>query len=140
MFNKIINYSTGKRKTAIARIFIQKGEGKIIINNLKISIYFKNKSSIYNSLLSLYDTELYNKFDIFINIKGGGYSGQSQAICHGIAKVLIKYLNVNKNISNTDKIKKTLKKLGYLTRDSRIVERKKFGKRKARKSIQYSKR
>ncbi|WGH26004.1 MAG: 30S ribosomal protein S9 [Candidatus Shikimatogenerans bostrichidophilus] len=129
-------HSIGKRKTSIASIYLyKKNKNKkyfIKINKLKYNIYFKNNNIIiYKILFPLIITKNINKFHININIKGGGYTGQSEAISLGISKIL--YLIDNK-------YKKILKKYYLLTRDSRIVERKKYGRKKARKKFQFSKR
>ena len=129
-------YSTGKRKTSIARVFLSKGNGSVLINNL--SDYFKNAIRAENVLLKpLRILHMEKKVDLRITVKGGGFTGQSEAIRHGISKALVKYNELN---MNDDGLKKVLKDLSFLTRDSRIVERKKVGRRKARKKEQYSKR
>ena len=134
--NKYI-YSTGKRKTSIARIFLKNGNGNIIINNS--TNYFNSfKKSINIIKKPLYLLNIKNKFDIKITIKGGGLIGQAEAIKHGISKALTIF--DKKNEDKETSFKKKLKKIGFLTRDSRKVERKKVGRRKARKKEQYSKR
>lgn len=127
----ICYYATGKRKTSIARVFGILGNGLIIINKKILSKYFNNKH-LYNKLYApLILCDLLNKFDFYITVKGGGFNGQIEAIRHGISKFIIIY--------NID-YKKKLKTCGFLTRDSRIVERKKVGLKKSRKAPQYSKR
>ncbi len=125
-------YSTGRRKTSSARVFMFEGLGIIKINNLLLNKYFSLNKYRYNiiNVLKIKD-DFINKFDYFITVKGGGLSSQSIAIRHGISRVLLKYDN---------SLKKKLRLLGFITRDSRKVERKKYGFRKARSKHQYSKR
>lgn len=135
MYNYI--YSTGKRKTSIARVYLKAGSGNIKIN--KSFNYFSNfpkALSVIKKPLNLCNLE--NKIDLKITVKGGGLTGQSEAIRHGISKAILLY-EKNNEIKNK-LFKKELKKAGFLTRDSRKVERKKVGHRKARKKEQYSKR
>ncbi len=127
-------YSTGRRKTSSARVFMKEGKGIIMINNLSLDKYFflnKHRLIIMKPFLVLKDNKYINSFDYYITVKGGGISSQSIAIRHGISRVLLKYDNFLKSI---------LKKLGFLTRDSRKVERKKYGLIKSRSKHQYSKR
>lgn len=128
-------YSTGKRKTSIARVFLKEGTGEITINNNKIDETNKIIIIIKKTLILL---NMHNKVDLKITVKGGGITGQSEAIRHGISKALV--ILDEKNINEETSFKKRLKKLGFITRDSRKVERKKVGRRKARKKEQYSKR
>ncbi|WP_339044843.1 30S ribosomal protein S9 [Candidatus Zinderia endosymbiont of Aphrophora alni] len=125
------NYGTGRRKSSVARVFIKKGSGKIIINNKIATKYFSRKTGLMILLQPLKVIDCLKFFDIKVNVLGGGESGQAGAIRHGISRALVDY---NKNY----KIK--LSKLGFLTRDSRRVERKKVGLHKARKAKQFSKR
>lgn len=130
-------YSTGKRKKSIARVFLSKGNGVILINNL--SNYFQGSSRAVNVLLKpLRVLHMDKKVDLKITVKGGGFTGQSEAIRHGVSKAIVKYNALQNNAD--DSFKKILKDFGFLTRDSRKVERKKVGHRKARKKEQYSKR
>lgn len=130
-------YSTGKRKTSIARVFLKNGNGNIIINNEKKDLEKNNKAiNIIKKILMLLN--VHNKIDLNITVKGGGLTGQAEAIRHGVSKALTIFDNDNEKEENS--FKKRLKKLGFLTRDSRKVERKKVGRRKARKKEQYSKR
>ena len=125
------NYGTGRRKTSIARVFIKKGYGIIIINGKIIEKFFSretNRMIVRQPLLLTLNIE---SFDIKVSVKGGGQTGQAGAIRHGITKALIDY-DIN--------LKKQLSRSGFLTRDSRMVERKKVGLRKARRSKQFSKR
>jgi small subunit ribosomal protein S9 len=128
-------YSTGKRKTSIARVFLKEGDGEIIINNNIDNTNTKFITIIKKTLMLL---NINNKIDLKITVKGGGLTGQSEAIRHGLSKALV--ILDKKNINEENSFRKKLKKLGFLTRDSRKVERKKVGRRKARKKEQYSKR
>lgn len=130
-------YSTGKRKTSIARVFLKIGTGVITINNSQN--YFDNSIKSMNIIKKpLYLLNINDKIDLKITVKGGGLTGQAEAIKHGISKALVEFDKNNEE--NEDSFRKKLKKLGFLTRDSRKVERKKVGRRKARKKEQYSKR
>lgn len=130
-------YSTGKRKTSIARVFLKIGSGLIKINN-SISYFsnFPKAMHIIKKPLSL--LKISEKIDLDITVKGGGIIGQAEAIRHGISKALVIFDKNNEQ--NEDSFKKRLKSMKFLTRDSRKVERKKVGFRKARKKEQYSKR
>ncbi len=127
-------YSTGKRKTSVARVFLKEGAGEIIINNTSE----QNPKFITIIKKTLMLLNINNKIDLKITVKGGGLTGQSEAIRHGLSKALV--ILDKKNINEENSFRKKLKKLGFLTRDSRKVERKKVGRRKARKKEQYSKR
>jgi small subunit ribosomal protein S9 len=133
--NKYI-YSTGKRKTSIARVFLKEGNGNILINDKNDAE--KNTKIINTIKKTLTILNINDKIDLKITVKGGGTTGQTEAIRHGISKALV--ILDEKNTDEKKSFKKKLKKLGFLTRDSRQVERKKVGKRKARKKEQYSKR
>jgi small subunit ribosomal protein S9 len=124
-------YATGKRKTAIARVRMLTGEGKFEINKRTLDEYFERETSkmIIKQPLVLTDTT--GKYDIRVNVKGGGTNSQAGAIKHGIAKALLEVSADYRGI---------LKKAGFLTRDSRVKERKKYGQRKARAKFQFSKR
>ncbi len=126
-----IYYGTGKRKTAIARVWLKPGEGKAIINKRPSDQYFGRETAkmVIQQPFELTSTQ--NQFELIANVRGGGMSGQADAIKHGIAKALLVY---------DSNLRDTLKKEGFLTRDSRVKERKKYGKRGARASFQYSKR
>ena len=124
-------YATGKRKTSIARVWLEPGEGKFVINERAIKEYFGREVCEMMALQSLDLTGTRNQFDVTVNVIGGGISGQSIAIRHGISKALLQY--------NAD-FKDVLKKAGFLTRDSRVKERKKYGRRGARRRPQFSKR
>lgn len=123
---------TGKRKTAVARVYLKAGNGQITVNGKKLENYFhgsKIMETVVKTPLAVTDNN--NKFDILINVTGGGYSGQANACKHGIAKALKAY-----DPSNRD----ALRANGLLTRDSRMVERKKYGQKGARRKFQFSKR
>ena len=125
------NYATGRRKKSVARVWIKKGSGKIYVNGKVMNQYFKRPVHQLIVVMPLQETNVINKFDVKCNVKGGGLSGQAGAIIHGISRALVK----------TDStLKKTLKKNKFTTRDSRKVERKKYGHKKARRSFQFSKR
>ena len=126
------NIGLGKRKKAIARVFLIPGEGNLIINKISGNKYLQYNDTYLNSIWKpLEKLNLEKQFDIIALVKGGGLTGQSEAIQLGVARQLCKMENDNRAI---------LKPFGFLTRDSRIKERKKYGLRKARKAPQYSKR
>ncbi len=125
------NYGTGRRKSAVARVFIKAGKGDIIVNDKPVDVYFSRETGrmIVRQPLGLTDT--LSQFDIMVNVSGGGENGQAGAVRHGITRALIDY--------NAD-FKPVLKAAGLVTRDAREVERKKVGLRKARRRKQFSKR
>jgi small subunit ribosomal protein S9 len=124
-------YATGKRKTSIARVWLKPGSGVYIINDRKLEEYFP-RPTLRMTLNEPFEvTETLGRYDVMANVNGGGLAGQSDAVRHGIARAL---LTVN------PELRSALKKAGLLTRDSRIVERKKYGRPGARKRFQYSKR
>ena len=125
------SYATGKRKNSIARVWVSAGTGKIVVNGKESNKYFTRPvlHMVINQPLVL--TNKSSTMDMMITVSGGGLSGQAGAIRHGISKCLVSY---------EPEVKKALKPGGFLTRDSRVVERKKYGKAKARKSFQFSKR
>ena len=129
--NKERSYATGKRKNSIARVWLKKGEGKISINGKSLKVYFSRPvlQMIVNQPLEIIQSV--GNYDILATVRGGGLSGQAGALRHGISKALILY---------DVELRKALKKVGFLTRDSRVVERKKAGLAKARRSYQFSKR
>ncbi len=124
-------YATGRRKLASAKIWISVGSGKIYINKKRISSYFNRLIHEVSVMKPFTTIDTNDKYDVFASVRGGGHSGQSMAISHGISRALVK-LNGN--------FRKSLKKEGLLTRDSRMVERKKYGRAGSRKKFQYSKR
>jgi len=125
-------WGVGRRKTAIARVILKSGNGKVIINRLPLDKYFSGLPGLKEfSIEPLKVTNLLNKFDISANVSGGGKNGQAGAIRHGISRALAKV---------DEQIRLTLRKEGLLTRDPRMVERKKPGQPKARKRFQFSKR
>ncbi len=125
------SYATGKRKDAVARVWIKPGSGKVTVNGKDINSYFARPvlQMILKQPFSVSDAE--GQFDVMATVKGGGLSGQAGAVKHGISKALQLY---------DPTLRPSLKAAGFLTRDSRVVERKKYGKAKARKSFQFSKR
>jgi small subunit ribosomal protein S9 len=130
MAEKVVT-ATGRRKTSVARVFLKPGKGKIIINNLSLAEYFGRETARMIVLQPFDLTQTAGSFDIDVNVVGGGNSGQAGAIRHGITRALMKV--------NSD-FRSPLKKAGFVTRDPRAVERKKYGRHKARKRPQYSKR
>ena len=124
-------YGTGRRKTSVARVRLVPGSGNFVVNKKPINEYFgiDTLETIVKQPLS--ETELEGKFDVLVNVRGGGFTGQAEAIRHGLARALLKADN---------EFRPVLKKNGFLTRDERKKERKKYGRKKARKSPQFSKR
>ncbi|MDX8406179.1 MAG: 30S ribosomal protein S9 [Mariprofundus sp.] len=122
---------TGRRKRSVARVIIQAGSGQILVNGREVENYFPIDIIRQQALLPLNETKLVGNFDIRVNVFGGGVSGQAGAVRHGLARALLVY--------NAD-LRPQLKALGFLTRDSRKVERKKAGLKKARRAPQFSKR
>ena len=124
-------YATGRRKHAVARVWMQPGSGKIDINRRTLEDYFGRETSrmVFRQALEL--TETSGRFDVFVNVSGGGLSGQAGAIRHGLSRALLKV---------DPAYRPALKKAGYLTRDARAKERKKYGQRGARARFQFSKR
>ena len=124
-------YATGRRKKSIARVWLRKGSGSINVNGKKMMDYFKNQNLQTSISRPFAVVKRENEFDVKCSVKGGGLSGQAGAIIHGIARALIQF---------EPDLKAALKKEKLTTRDSRAVERKKYGRRKARRSFQFSKR
>lgn len=123
--------ATGRRKASVARVYLTKGEGKVVINGKDLKEYFP-QPHIQNKVLDPFQTvEAVNIYDLKVNVNGGGYKGQAEAIRMAVSRALVK---LNEDFRSPLKSKK------FLTRDSRVVERKKYGKPKARKSFQFSKR
>ncbi len=132
----------GRRKTSTARVFIKPGKGDIIVNGLSLDDYFGRKTSRMIVRQPLEEVDVVAKFDIKINVKGGGANGQAGAIRHGIARALVKYdeTELGHEGVEDDSFRRVFRRAGFLTRDDRKVERKKVGLRKARRSVQFSKR
>lgn len=124
-------FATGRRKNAVARVRIMPGTGKIEVNGKDLSGYFMNPSLEQEVTAPFKITETDGKFDLFVTVTGGGLSGQAGACKHGLARALTEV---------DEELRPTLKKAGYLTRDPRMKERRKYGLRKARKAPQFSKR
>lgn len=124
-------YGTGRRKTSTARVFLRPGTGNMMVNGKTLEDYFGRETSRMIARQALQVVEMPDKFDMHITVKGGGMSGQAGAIRHGITRALLQY---------DDSLRGTLRKVGFVTRDAREVERKKVGLRKARRATQYSKR
>jgi len=124
-------YGTGRRKTSVARVYLRPGSGKITVNRRDFDEYFPNRvlKMVIRQPLRLTETD--DKFDILVNVRGGGSTGQAGAIRHGISRALLEY---------NPELRPRLKAAGLLTRDARKVERKKYGQPKARKRFQFSKR
>ncbi|MDQ2078257.1 30S ribosomal protein S9 [Marinimicrobium sp. ABcell2] len=124
-------YGTGRRKTSTARVFIASGTGNIVVNDRPLDQYFGREVSRMIVRQPLENVDMVDKFDINVTVRGGGSFGQAGAIRHGLTRALMEY---------DESLRGTLREAGYVTRDSRAVERKKVGLRKARKRPQYSKR
>ena len=125
-------YGTGRRKKSVARVYLRPGKGQITINKRDIEEYFGLETLKVIVRQPLVATETTEKFDIVVNVKGGGTTGQAGAIRHGISRALVQ--------ADSDEYRPVLKKAGYLTRDPRMKERKKYGLKKARRAPQFSKR
>ena len=124
-------YSTGRRKSSTARVFLKKGSGNITVNRRTLDVYFGRETGRMIVRQPLETVDMKDNFDITVTVSGGGISGQAGAIRHGITRALIEY---------DETLRKTLRQAGFVTRDAREVERKKIGLHKARKRPQYSKR
>ena len=124
-------YGTGRRKTSTARVYLRPGTGEVVINRQPFERYFPNQTLRMMIRQPLQLTETSNKFDLLVNVDGGGLSGQAGAIRHGITRALLEF--------NAD-LRRTLKHAGLITRDPRVKERKKYGQKGARKRFQFSKR
>ena len=124
-------YATGRRKDAVARVWLKPGSGKIVVNGRDQEVYFARPTLrlVINQPFGI--TDRVGQYDIIATVKGGGLSGQAGAVLHGIAQALTRYEPI---------LRTTVKRAGFLTRDPRVVERKKYGKAKARRSFQFSKR
>ncbi|MDR3462778.1 MAG: 30S ribosomal protein S9 [Beijerinckiaceae bacterium] len=124
-------YATGKRKDAVARVWIKPGKGAIVVNGRPFEVYFARPVLRMILQQPLGIANRVGQYDLFVNVAGGGLSGQAGAVRHGLSKALTYY---------EPELRPALKREGFLTRDSRVVERKKYGKKKARRSFQFSKR
>ncbi|MCS7182974.1 MAG: 30S ribosomal protein S9 [Thermoanaerobaculum sp.] len=124
-------YGTGRRKTATARVYLRPGTGKIVVNKREFDEYFPSRVLKMIIRQPLLITETADKFDVYVNVAGGGISGQAGAIRHGLSRALVEF---------NPELRPRLKAAGFLTRDAREVERKKYGQRKARRRFQFSKR
>lgn len=145
---KQYHWGTGRRKTAVARVRLADGSGKIVINHRPLESYFtedKDRSAVVAPLMA---TDMRNRLDVFVNVQGGGYTGQAGAICQGVARALKEMFGPAPAAEGAEGadgghaggMAKKLRDSGYLTRDGRMKERKKYGKKGARKSFQFSKR
>lgn len=125
------SYATGRRKGAVARIWIKPGKGEFVVNGRALDVYFARP--VLRMVISqpFLVSDRHNQFDVYCTVSGGGLSGQAGAVRHGISRALCNY---------EPELRKALKAAGFLTRDARVVERKKYGKAKARRSFQFSKR
>jgi small subunit ribosomal protein S9 len=129
--NQILAKGTGRRKTSVARVFLKTGNGEITVNNRTVEDYFKIEGLINVVKSPLAVTDNLEKYSVLINVKGGGYNSQGSACVHGLARALTALDESNRG---------ALKANGFLTRDSRMVERKKYGRKGARRKFQFSKR
>lgn len=145
------NYGTGRRKTCCARVYLRKGTGKITVNDRGLEEYFGGRRAAHMIVRQPFALLELNNFDVFAKVAGGGHMGQAAAIRHGLTRALIQYDEEGTpaaalgeteadSQSSQSSVRGTLKKAGFTTRDARSVERKKFGRRKARKVRQFSKR
>lgn len=128
---KNLAIGTGRRKTSVARVFVREGSGKIVVNGKDVKEYFASEEQVKTVYQPLLITSNDGKFDILVNVCGGGLNGQAAACLHGISRALLQI---------DPDCRTSLKSNGYLTRDSRMVERKKYGQRGARRRFQFSKR
>lgn len=126
-----LGLGVGRRKAAVARVYLREGDGKITVNGRNVDEYFGNDQLVFIVKQPLEATDSLAKFDILINVAGGGPAGQAGACRHGVARALVEEDEANKA---------ALRAAGFLTRDSRMVERKKYGQRGARRKFQFSKR
>jgi small subunit ribosomal protein S9 len=124
-------YGTGRRKTSTARVFLRRGSGNIVVNNRPLDVFFGRETSRMVVRQPLEVADLSDKFDLHVTVTGGGMTGQAGAIRHGITRALMQY---------DESLRAPLRKAGFVTRDARVVERKKIGLHKARRATQYSKR
>ncbi|MDD3902873.1 MAG: 30S ribosomal protein S9 [Sphaerochaeta sp.] len=126
-----LGHGVGRRKCAVARVYLREGEGKIVVNGRDVDTYFGNPMLTFIVKQPLQTTDTLTKYDILVNVVGGGPSGQAGAIRHGISRALVAHDEANRPALHT---------AGFMTRDSRMVERKKYGQPGARRKFQFSKR
>ena len=126
-----VYYGTGRRKTSTARVYLRSGSGNITVNSRPLDLFFGRKTARMIVRQPLELAELGDKFDVTVNVRGGGTTGQAGAIRHGLTRAILQY---------DENLRSALRKAGFVTRDAREVERKKVGLRKARRATQYSKR
>lgn len=126
-----VYYGTGRRKTSTARVYLRSGSGNITVNSRPLDLFFGRKTARMIVRQPLELAELGDKFDVTVNVRGGGTTGQAGAIRHGLTRAILQY---------DENLRPSLRKAGFVTRDAREVERKKVGLRKARRATQYSKR
>jgi small subunit ribosomal protein S9 len=135
---------TGRRKTSVARVRLIEGAGKLLINGRELNHYFTEEKDRAAVVGPLDLTEMRNRLDVFVTVQGGGFTGQGGAICQGIARALKKMYGLSTGAEGGDEssiaMAKKLRDSGFLTRDGRMKERKKYGRKGARKSFQFSKR
>jgi small subunit ribosomal protein S9 len=131
MVNAPTYYATGKRKASVARVFMRPGTGRIVVNKKDVGDYFSRETAKMVVYQPLELTKTLDKFDITVSVAGGGITGQAGAVKHGISKALLEY---------DPQCRQVLKRAGFITRDSRVKERKKYGQRGARARFQFSKR
>ena len=124
-------YGTGRRKSAAAKVFLRPGNGRIVVNGRSLEEFFGRETGRMIVMQPLELTQMVDKFDVTVSVEGGGVTGQAGAIRHGITRALMEY---------DESLRKPLRAAGFVTRDAREVERKKVGRRKARRSFQFSKR
>lgn len=144
------HYGTGRRKTSRARVFLRPGKGNIVVNQLPLDKYFSRETSCMVVRQPLLAVKAESQFDIYVTVSGGGASGQAGAIRHGVTRALVAFERTTNPTAETAEVAegesaqpswhRILRAAGFVTRDSRAVERKKVGHKKARKSEQYSKR
>lgn len=142
---KTYHLGTGRRKTSVARVRLSEGSGRILINKRELNDYFTEDKDRAAVLGPLELTDVRNRLDVSVNVKGGGFTGQGGAICQGIARALKEMYGLQTETtadgeSPASAMAKKLRDSGYLTRDGRMKERKKYGRKGARKSFQFSKR
>ena len=139
MSNKQVWTATGRRKRSVARVKMVGGTGKITVNGIDVNEYMPYATLVLDLKQPLVATDNENRFDIEVNVNGGGFSGQTGAIRHGITRALLKF-DENTDQTREDSYRKILKNGGFITRDPRVKERKKYGLKKARRAPQFSKR